>query len=524
VVTSAHTISAAQAAQEEALKLEVVVGDIAGQAVDAAVVNLFAGVKRPAGATGAVDRALGGVIADLIRRGEIKGKRGEITVIHTVGPAYAKFRPARVVVAGLGKQAEFDLDAVRSVSGEVARRLRGIGVRSVATVVHGAGVGSLEPEAAAEALAEGTILGLYRFDKYKSKEDGADRSVDTVSVVEIDRSKVAALKRGVESARLMSHAAASARDLVNEPPNVLTPTRMADLARASAKGVAGLECDVFDRAYAEKQGMRAFLGVAQGSVEPPRVIVVRYRGDPRRPKNNIWLVGKGITFDSGGLSLKPSDGMTQMKGDMAGGAAVVSAMTVIAALKPRINVTALVLATENMPSGSAQRVGDVVKSMGGKFVEIANTDAEGRLTLADALAYARANGAARIVDVATLTGAAVIALGHGNTAAFGNDDPLVQSVIAAGKKRGEPVWRLPLDATAKKQNESKIADIKNTGGRPAGSITGAHFIGEFAGDTPWVHLDIAGTFMADSTEGWTPAGATGVMTRTLAQLAVDLSR
>ena len=506
------------------MKIEAVAGDIAGQNVDAAVVGLFDGVKRPEGATGAVDRAIGGVIADLIRRGEIRGKRGEVTVIHTVGPAYSKFRPARVVVAGLGKQADFDLDAARSIAGEVARRLRAIGARSVATVVHGAGVGAIDPEAAAEVLAEGTLLGLYRFDKYKSKAEGEDRRLDAVTVVEQDRGKLAPIRRGIERARLMSDAASRARDLVNEPPNVMTPTRMAEQARAGVKGVAGLECEVFERAYAEKQGMRAFLGVAQGSVEPPKVIVVCYRGDPRRPKNNIWIIGKGITFDSGGLSLKPSDGMTQMKGDMAGGAAVVSAMTAIAALKPNINVTALVLATENMPSGSAQRVGDVVKSMGGKFIEIANTDAEGRLTLADALSYARANGASRIVDVATLTGAAVIALGHGNTAAFSNDDALVQSVIAAGKKRGEPVWRLPLDATAKKQNESKIADIKNTGGRPAGSITGAHFIGEFAGDTPWVHLDIAGTFMADSAEGWIPAGATGVMTRTLAQLAVDLSR
>jgi leucyl aminopeptidase len=249
---------------------------------------------------------------------------------------------------------------------------------------------------------------------------------------------------------------------------------------------------------------------------------MRYRGDARRPKSNLWIVGKGITFDSGGLSLKPSDGMTQMKGDMAGGAAVISAITAIARLKPKINVTALVLATENMPSGSAQRVGDVVRSMSGKYIEIANTDAEGRVTLADALTYAKQEGAQRIVDVATLTGAAVVALGHGHTAAFSNNDGLVESVIAAGKRRGEPIWRLPLDSMARKQNESKIADVKNTGGRAAGSITGAHFIGEFAGDTPWVHLDIAGTFMAESTQGWTPEGATGVMVRTLTQLAMDL--
>ncbi|MBI2965738.1 MAG: leucyl aminopeptidase [Chloroflexi bacterium] len=504
------------------MKIEAATGDLSKQAVDAAVVNIFSGAKRPGGATGAVDRAIGGVITDLIGRGEVRGEKGEITVVHTVGKAYQGFEPARVIVAGLGKQSEFDLDAVRSVSANVARLLRTIGARTAATVVHGAGVGGIEPETAAEALAEGALLGHYLFDKYKSKKDRDDRGLETLRIVELDRSKSSAFQRGIERAETLSSAASLARDLVNEPANVMTPTKLAEAAQTAARGIAGLTCEILDRGYAEKQGMRAYLGVAQGSVEPPRIIVMRYRGDARRPKNNIWIVGKGITFDSGGLSLKPSDGMTQMKGDMAGGAAVISAITAIATLKPKMNVTALVLATENMPSGSAQRVGDVVRAMSGKYIEIANTDAEGRLTLADALTYAKQEGAQRIVDVATLTGAAVVALGHGNTAAFSNNDELVERVIAAGKQRGEPIWRLPLDSIAKKQNESKIADIKNTGGRAAGSITGAHFIGEFAGDTPWVHLDIAGTFLADSTTGWTPEGATGVMVRTLTQLALDL--
>lgn len=487
------------------------------------VVNLFSGVKKPAGATGAIDAAIGGALGDLIRRGEIRGRRGEVTVIHTMGKGYRGFAPARVVVAGLGKQADFDIDAARSVSAEVARRLRSIAVTTAATIVHGAGIGGLDTAEASEALAEGALLGLYRFDRYKSRKADEDRSLKTLRIVEVDSKKLPAIRNGVARAVTLAEAATLARDLVNEPANEMTPTDLANAARKAARGLTGLTCEVYDRDFAEKQGMRAYLGVAQGSVEPPRIIVMKYRGDARRPKNNLWIVGKGITFDSGGLSLKPSDGMTTMKGDMAGGAAVISAITAIARLKPKINVTALVLATENMPSGSAQRVGDVVKSMAGKYIEIANTDAEGRLTLADALAYARANGAERIVDVATLTGAAVIALGHGNTAAFSNNDDLVAGVIAAGKKRGEPVWRLPLDGVAKKQNDSKIADLKNTGGRAAGSITAAHFIGEFAGETPWVHLDIAGTFMADSTDGWVPGGATGVMCRTLVQLALDLS-
>jgi len=269
--------------------------------------------------------------------------------------------------------------------------------------------------------------------------------------------------------------------------------------------------------------MRTFLAVAQGSAEPPRLIELSYRGDPGNRDNNIWLVGKGITFDSGGLSLKPAIHMAGMKEDMAGGAGVMGAIEAVARLKPAINVTALVLATENMPGGSAQRVDDVVRTMSGKYVEIENTDAEGRLVLADGITYARENGAKRIVDAATLTGAAAIALGAGNSAAFSNDDALVSALIAAGEKRGEGIWRLPLDDVSKRQNESKIADVKNTGGRSAGAITGAHFIGEFVGDTPWVHLDIAATATTGKLRGWLPVGATGVPARSLVQLVLDLA-
>jgi leucyl aminopeptidase len=269
--------------------------------------------------------------------------------------------------------------------------------------------------------------------------------------------------------------------------------------------------------------MGAYLGVAMGSAQPPRFIHLTYEGDPARPANHIWLIGKGITFDSGGISIKSADGMGDMKGDMGGGGAVIAAMKAIAALKPPINAHAVVAAAENMPGGSAQRPGDIVRAMNGKYIEVDNTDAEGRLTLADAICYAKSKGAERIIDVATLTGAARIALGTGNAAAFSNNDALIDRLMAAAKKRGEPFWRLPLDPVSKRQNQSKVADLKNTGGRAAGSITAAHFIAEFAGDTPWVHLDIAALNLTDAARGVNVPGATGIPTRTLIQLVLDLA-
>ena len=505
------------------MELSVVTGDITAQAVDAIVVNLFQGVESPGGATGAVDVAIGGAISSLIAAGEIKGRRGEITVIHTLGDAYSGFAPDRVLVAGLGKSEDFDLDGVRSVSAVVARRLRRLNAGSAATIVHGAGIGGLDPEACAEALAEGAILGLYRFDKYKtsSKPKFDESRPSTLALVENDGAKIPALEAGVARAQVFAGASLAARDMVSEPANVLHPTRLAEIATGIANE-GGMEIEVLDRADCEALEMGAYVGVSLGSHQPPKFIHMTYEGDAANPDNNLWIVGKGITFDSGGISLKPGLNMGAMKGDMSGGAAAIAAMQGIAALAPTLNVHMVCAATENMPGGGAQRPGDVVIAMGGKSIEIDNTDAEGRLTLADAIGFAKLRGATRIVDIATLTGAMVVALGNGHSGAFSNDDELVGQVIASGAKRGEPIWRMPLDPISKKQNKSEIADLKNTGGRGAGSITAAHFIGEFAGDTPWVHLDIAATNMGRSVHDWEPTGATGVPTRALIQLALDL--
>ena len=499
------------------MRITVVTGDIAQREGPAIVVNLFEGVTSPGGATGAVDRALDGAISRLIEQGEIKGKRGENTVIHTLG----KLPAERAIVAGLGRQSDFDLDAVRSVSAQTCRHLRRIGIRIAATIVHGAGIGGLDSRASAQALAEGSVMGLYRFDKYKSN-DGTGTDLEELVLVELDPSRLKPLEDGVEEGIELAEAVNLCRDMVNEPANVMTPTRMSEVALEVA-GEAGVRIEVLERSQMEELGMGALVGVAQGSPEPPKLIVLSYEGNPDDPSDRLGLLGKGITFDSGGLDIKPASGMRSMKEDMAGGASVIAAMRAVARLRLKVNVTAIVAATENMPGGRAQRPGDVVKTMNGKTIEIDNTDAEGRLVLADAMAYARSIGLERIVDVATLTGAMITALGAQYTGVFGNDQGLVDSVIAAGGVAGEGVWQLPMPEEYKRSYRSDFADIKNAGGRAAGSIVGAQIIGEFADGAAWAHLDIAGTRTTDSTKGYNPKGATGVPVRTLVTLAQRLS-
>ena len=506
--------------------VKIVAGDITDFATPALVVNLFAGVTNPGGATGAVDRALDGAISALIADGEIKGNLGETTLVHTLGRIPAK----RVVVAGLGKSDDFDAGSVRRVSGDVARFLRAKGISEYATIAHGAGIGGLNTGESAQAIAEGTLLGLYKFDTYRSLRmaesagdgDGREAAIDAVTIVERDVENVDGLTQGASVGTALAEATMLARDLVNHPANIMTPTRMAEAAREVAEYV-GLELDVMDRDRMAEHGMGSFLGVAQGSEEPPKLIVMTYRGDPDNPGNNLGLVGKGITFDTGGISLKPAENMEAMKGDMAGGASVIAAMRAIGTLKPKINVIGLVAASENMPGGRAQRPGDVVTAMNGKTIEVINTDAEGRLVLADTMCYARSLGITRMVDVATLTGAMVVTLGQACTGMMGNSPDLAKQVSKAGEASGERFWELPMLEDYWELIRSDVADMKNSGGRQAGSITAAMLLREFAEDANWVHLDIAGTSTASSAKGHLVKGATGVPTRTLAQLAMNLA-
>ena len=498
------------------MNINVVDGNIAERDDPAIVVNLFEGVTRPGGATGAVDAALDGAISDLIEQGDITGKKGENVLIYSLGNLASK----RVVVAGLGESDGFDLNVAREVHAGVARFLRSRGVSSYATVLHGAGVGVLDPGQAAQAAAEGLILGLYSFDKYKA--DSGSKSVETVNVVEFDAAKVEAIENGVRRGEAIADAVNLAREMGNEPANVMTPTRMAEIALDVTRGT-GMKLTVLDRSEIEELGMGSFAGVALGTEEPPKFIVIRHEGDPDNPANNLGLLGKGITFDSGGLDIKSAAGMLTMKSDMSGGACVIGAMKAIAAFNPKINVWGIVPATENMPGRRAQRPGDVVTAMNGKTIEIGNTDAEGRLVLADALCYAVENGVTRVVDVATLTGAIGVALGDGATGVFGNDQDWVDRVVEAGNSVGERMWQLPTYSSYKSEYSSDIADIRNTGGRGAGAITGALIIGEFAGDSRWAHLDIAATTRTTSDKGVNPKGSTGVPVRTLVELATSLA-
>jgi leucyl aminopeptidase len=498
------------------MEIKVVTGSIIETKADAVIIGFFEGTEPLDGDMAALDKALGGAISALVSQGEIKGKLNEITVIHSLG----KLAAARGVVTGLGKPAELSRDRLCGAVAETCRLLRKKGAANLATVAQGAGAGDIGLEASAQAVTEGALLGLYDFRRHITKEAdyGQVRELTLVAAGEEERKK---MESGCRRGRVLAEATNLARDMANEPANYMTPAIMAERAGELAKGY-GLECRVLERAEMQELGMGALLGVAQGSREPPRLIVLNYRGRDSA-EVDLALVGKGITFDSGGISIKPSEKMGEMKGDMAGGAAVLAAMSVVGQLKPKINVVALVPATENLPDGSALKPGDVITALGGKTIEVVNTDAEGRLVLADALGYAGKLGAKAIVDVATLTGSCRIALGDICSGLFGNRQELTDRVIKAAAEAGELVWQLPMYEQYKEQNKSDVADIKNSGGRYGGAITAAQFLAEFVADTPWVHLDIAGTFLSDKERGCLVKGATGVPVRTLVNLVMSLA-
>ncbi len=497
------------------MRVRVVARDVTKVRADALVVNLFQGVKRPEGATGAVDRALDGAISKLIADGEIKGEKGELTLIHVFGQIQA----SRVAVLGLGPRRRFEVEAVRWSMAEAARSLRRIGAKRIATVLHGAGAGGLDPGLAARAITEGALLGLYVYKKQARKAD-TPAEVQELTIVEARRSVLPEVRQGVTLGQVMAESTHLARDMSNTPANLMTPSDMAEAARKVASET-GLELTVLERDEMERLGMGALLGVAKGTAQPPKFIILKYQGDGENPDQTLGLVGKGVTFDTGGISLKPAAGMAAMKTDMSGGAAVIAAMRAIGLLKPRINVTGLVPTVENMPSSTAQKPGDVVTALNGKTIEVENTDAEGRLLLADALSYGRKIGLSPMIDVATLTGAITVSLGKVCTGAFTNHQPTLNRLMRAADVTGEKLWQLPIHDEYREQNRSDVADVKNTGGRNAGSITAALFLAEFSETTPWVHLDIAGTARMDSTKGYQVKGSSGAAVRTLVQFVLD---
>ncbi len=467
---------------------------------DALVVVLFQDEAPPAALNSASK-----LLDELRSSGEFTGKPGELAVLHQPSGLAAK----RLAVVGGGKRDAFDAAALRKAVGSTVRSLKQKGIKTLAWWL---------AESDIAAAVEGAILGNFEPDVHKTSSKDS-QSLESFSVVV--PSVTPAIRSAFERAVILSDAQNFTRDMANEPANLMTPTVMADRARAMAAEF-GLDCEVLDQDRMRQLGMGSLLGVAQGSAEPPALIIVRYRpASQPTTTDHLGLVGKGVTFDTGGVSIKPAEGMEKMKYDMCGGAAVLGAMRAIAQLKPAIPVTAFVPAVENMVGSRAQRPGDIVKSLDGKTIEVLNTDAEGRLILIDALTYAQRLGCTHLVDTATLTGAIVVALGHVNTGAFTNNDAMLGRVMAAAKAEGEKTWHMPLDDDYKDLLKSAFADLGNIGGRWGGAISAAWFLREFVGDTPWVHLDIAGTAWLDDAKPFLAKGPTGVGVRLFTNLAMN---
>lgn len=500
------------------MKIKLECASIADIKCDCLIVNEFEGVKHPGGATGAVDKALGGEISKLLASGEINGKIGSTNVVHTL----CKIPANEVICVGLGKSADFDLDKVRIVSNAAIKAAKRSHAKRVATIIHGAGIGGLDPKQAIQAVVEGSLLGDYKFKGFKTEKDDDNSSVEELVIVDYDPQKIKKIEPGVELAQVIIEATNKARDLVNSPSNKITPTYLANYAKELAKELK-LECQVMGREEIGKKGMDALYQVAKGSKEEPKLIVLKYNGGGSEV---YGVIGKGITFDSGGISIKPSSKLAEMRTDMAGAAAVIEMVRVVAKLKLKVNVIAVIPATENMPGGNAYKPGDIIGSLSGKTIEVISTDAEGRLIIADAITYAKELGAKKLIDIATLTGGCRVALGEAAAGIMGNDQGLIDQLIASSKATGEKLWQLPLYEEYKEYLKSDDADMKNcteSGGKASPSVGGI-FIQNFAGDTPWAHIDIGGTAYIEKGIGYLGQGATGYGVRLLSNFFSSLNK
>ncbi len=460
-----------------------------------------------------IDKASGGLLGKLAKSGELTGKMLEFTLVH----APAGLKAARLLVVGAGKREQFSSATVRKIAGAALRYLKSRSVKNFVLLV---GEGDATEEMA-QAIAEGALAANFETDKYKTdKKD--DKNIETMLLAGYAGAERAEGERGLLQGRVIAESQNFSRELVNEPSNKLTPRVLAEKAAAMAKE-AGLAVEILDEKKIAELKMGALLSVAQGGPEPPRMIVITYTPANAKPGAPvIGLVGKAVTFDTGGISIKPSEGMEKMKYDMAGGATMLGVMRALAALKPSVKVICVVPATENMPGGTAQKPGDIQTAMSGKTIEVLNTDAEGRLILADGVHYAKQLGATHLVDAATLTGAIVVALANVNVGVFGSNQAFTDKLLASAKATGEKMWQMPVDDEYREFIKGSFADIQNIGsGKGGGAITGAMFIKEFTGDLPWIHLDIAGTAWNDDAKPWLAKGPTGIALRTLVHLVMS---
>ncbi|MEQ1562989.1 MAG: leucyl aminopeptidase [Nitrospiraceae bacterium] len=463
-----------------------------------------------------LDRALGGSLRKLLQSKEFEGKTNEVLLYHTQGSVPAK----RLVLVGLGKKKDVTLETIRQAMGTAAKRVRQAKAGSFTVVlptVTPAGMSSVE---VAQAMVEGAILGSYQFTVYRTA--AAEHAVEGMKVLIPQKSQLKQVTEGIRRGVATAEATVFVRDLCNHPSNVLTPTRVAEEAKAIAKAEK-ISIKILEQKEMERLGMGALLGVARGSQEPPKFIILEYNGAKKKDERPVVLVGKTITFDTGGISLKPAENMEHMKADMTGGAEVLASIRAAARLKLPLRLISILPVAENMPGGRAMKPGDVVTTLSGKTVEVQNTDAEGRLILADGLAYAMRYKPAALIDIATLTGACVVALGQFAIGMFGTDQALKEQVRKSGQKAGERVWEMPLWEEYFEQLKSDVADMRNIGGRGGGMITAALFLSKFVGDCPWVHLDIASTDWSERERAYVPKGPTAIGTRLLLQYLIDRS-
>lgn len=492
----------------EKIEISVSKGLLEETSANVLVLNLFEGVKIPAGATGAIDVALDGLISKFIIAKEgFDGKFGKMYLL----PTYGKIAAEKVLLVGLGKNKDFTPNRLRELSAKIIKKCRKMGnAKKVISVLHGAGIGGYDPEICARMITEGTLIGSYSFDKYKTEK--STKKVDEFVIVDMVEENCKKAKAGIKKGRIIGSAMNFARDLANEQPAYATPSKLAEIAQS----FKDLEVKVYDKEEIEKMGMGAFLGVAKGSSQPPKFIHMHYKGSNQKLiQRKIAIIGKGICFDSGGLDIKPPSSMLNMKDDMSGAAAVLGVMSVLKDLKPNCEVHGIIAACENMPGCSAYKPGDVLTAKNGKTIEVDNTDAEGRLTLADALCYACELDVDEVIDIATLTGACVVALGSAASGIMGNHQPTIDKLIKCANSGGEKMWQLPMFDEYKESLQSDVADMRNTGSRMGGAQIAGIFLQNFVKKVHWAHIDVAGTAFLDKPQNEFPKGATGAGVRTL---------
>jgi leucyl aminopeptidase len=507
------------------MKVKVKKGRIDQVRDQAIILNLFEDQKRLTGPIRTMDDRVSGMVSHLLKSRDFVGRLNQTAIVYPQG----KLPTPRIILVGLGKREEFDLsgqtgaslDKLRQAFGSACRRAKELRIESLSTLVFPTDLKEIGPSEVSQAMVEGIFLSNYQMDQYKTMK--GDKGLEGFTIVEENEGRVEAIEKGARLGEIFSQATNFARNLANQPANILTPTRLSLEAEKLARE-NNLRCKILSLPEIKRLRLNLFLAVASGSTQPPKLIILEYHPSKSRAKekhDTLVLVGKGITFDAGGLSLKTTDLMLEMKGDMTGGAVVMSTVAASAKLKLPLNLIGIIPAAENLPSGSALKIGDIITSHSGKTIEILNTDAEGRLILADALSYAKVFKPDAILDIATLTSAIKIALGTVCAGVLGTHEKLKSKMIQAGQKTGERVWELPLWNDYQEFIKSDLADIKNTGGKFGAAIIATRFLQNFVGDFPWVHVDIAGVDFSDKEKPYVPKGATGFGARLLLQFLRD---